>query len=140
MRKSRVLLAGVAVAAAGAATTAFTAGNTVDASIAGFGANSVSGVTVTNIQYVPSTADHNTLARVIFTVTQDVDTGHAASMSLRSGSTNTAAGTVVGTPYTTCTFGPHDGTSGTITCDTSPAPLFSSFTGVGLTVVESAPA
>ena len=35
MRMSRVLLAGVAVAAAAAATSAFTAGNTVPASVAG---------------------------------------------------------------------------------------------------------
>ena len=37
MRKSRLLLAGVAVAAAGVATSAFTASNTVPASVAGNG-------------------------------------------------------------------------------------------------------
>ena len=37
MRKSRLLLAGVAVAAAAAATSAFTAGNTVQTSVAGYG-------------------------------------------------------------------------------------------------------
>lgn len=140
MRKSRVLLAGVAVAAAGAAASAFTASNTVSASIAGFGANTVSGVTATNIEYVPNTADHTTLARVIFTVSSDVDTGHGASMSLRTGSTGTAAGTIVGTPYTCTTFSTFTAGSMTITCETANNPAFSTFTGVGLTVFQSAPA
>ncbi|MGY1887408.1 MULTISPECIES: hypothetical protein [unclassified Blastococcus] len=139
MRLSRVLLAGVAVAGIAATTSAFTAGNTVDASIAGFGANTVSGVTVTNIQYVPSTTDHANLAQVVFTVQEDVDTGHGASLTLRNGpSSNTTPGSIVGT-YECTTFGTHDGTVGTITCNTAPNPAFTSFTGVGLAVFQTAP-
>ena len=56
MRKSRVLLAGVAVAAAGVATSAFTASNTMPASVAGYGQGAVTGATVTEIHYDPNAA------------------------------------------------------------------------------------
>ena len=55
MRKSRVLLAGVAVAAAGVTTSAFTAGNTFtpDDNVAGYGeAHRHAASTVTNIAYI----------------------------------------------------------------------------------------
>ena len=52
MRKSRLLLAGVAVAAAAAATSAFTAGNDVQDSVAGYGTATVSGATTKHINYV----------------------------------------------------------------------------------------
>ena len=69
MRKSRVLLAGVALAAAGAATSAFTTSNTVtvDNNVAGYVATSVSGATVTNIAYTPNAADQAKLDKVVFT-------------------------------------------------------------------------
>jgi hypothetical protein len=68
---SRVLLAGAAVAAAGIATTAFTASNTVDRSIAGYGSAEVAGVTALNIEYVQD-ADASKLDKVVFKVNEDV--------------------------------------------------------------------
>ena len=75
MRMSRVLLAGVAVAGAVATTSAFTAGNTFDASgalddNAGYGQLTVTGVTVSNVAYVPLAADTSKLDNVVFTITE----------------------------------------------------------------------
>jgi hypothetical protein len=67
MRLSRVLLAGAAVAAAGIATSAFTASNSLeDNTIAGYDAAAVAGVNVSNIKYVQD-ADPSKLASVEFT-------------------------------------------------------------------------
>jgi len=98
MRKSRVLLAGVAVAAAGAATSAFTAGNnfgTVDNNVAGYGELVTTGVAVSNIAYAPAVADATKLHSVVFTVDQDT-TSMAARMTL------THTGTVVTGSASTC--------------------------------------
>ena len=70
MRKSRVLLAGVAVAAAGAATSAFTASNdftAVATDVAGYGQVAVTGATVTNIDYTPVARTISKLDSVVFT-------------------------------------------------------------------------
>ena len=73
MRKSRVLLAGVAVAAAGVATSAFTASNTVSGdSVAGYGQVAVTGADVTDIHYVPTPPTRASSTRVVFTTTTDV--------------------------------------------------------------------
>jgi hypothetical protein len=67
MRLSRVLIAGAAVAAAGIATSAFTASNSLeDNTIAGYDAAQVAGVIVSNIKYVQA-ADAAKLAKVEFT-------------------------------------------------------------------------
>ena len=67
MRLSRVLIAGAAVAAAGIATSAFTASNSLeDDTIAGYDAAAVAGVNVSNIKYVQDT-DPSKLAKVEFT-------------------------------------------------------------------------
>jgi hypothetical protein len=70
MRLSRVLIAGAAVAAAGIATSAFTASNDVPPSVAGYGSAEVAGATVTNIKYNQDT-DPSKLASVVFTVQDD---------------------------------------------------------------------
>ena len=136
MRKSRVLLAGVAVAAAAAGTSAFTASNDVTAisaanSKAGYGAVTVTGVTVTNITYTPLAADMSKLDKAIFTATGDESLQNAA-LTLKSG------GAVIGS-YGGCTMS-YTSPSTTITCVTgagSPAnPVFTSFDTVGLTVTH----
>ena len=119
MRKSRVLLAGVAVAAAAAATSAFTAANTfepgVDQAIAGYGEATVTGAHVTAIRYNRDTTDKSLLADVEF----DTDTNlsglaaDAATLTLKAGTGPTATfvasydcAIVDGTPTTiTCTVG-----------------------------------
>ncbi len=76
MRKSRVLLAGVAVAAAGAATSAFTAGNTfepgVDQAIAGYGEATVTGANITAIHYNRDTTNQSLLASVVWETDTDL--------------------------------------------------------------------
>ena len=68
MRKSRLLLAGVAVAAAAVATSAFTAGNTVPGSVAVTGQGAVTGATVTDIHYVANAVDGTVVDAVEFSL------------------------------------------------------------------------
>src|SRR3954471_20333480 len=101
MRKSRVLLAGVAVAAAAAATSAFTAGNTftgLDNNVAGYGDVTATGVNVSNIAYNPAVSDAAKLHSVVFTVDTDTTApGMSAKMTLYSG-----ASVVSGAAGSTC--------------------------------------
>jgi hypothetical protein len=132
MRKSRVLLAGVAVAAAAAGTTAFTGSNTFGASVptvAGYGELAATGATVTNVHYVDTTTP-GVVDSVVFTTSTDV-TNNTASMSVK----NTVAGTetVVGSPYT-CAIAGTVGAQ-TITCATTATTLhYADFDLVALTV------
>jgi hypothetical protein len=141
MRKSRVLLAGVAVAAAAAATSAFTAGNTVPKSVAGFGANDVTGANVTNIHYVQDGTNPDRVDSVVFTTnTPALAAPAVAKMTL------TKAAAAVGSPYA-CTFGSYSDADSDaltpdvmdITCATDGATgtrLFSEFDSVGLSVIQ----
>jgi hypothetical protein len=128
MRKSRVLLAGVAVAAAAAATSAFTASNDfsgVTDNVAGYGDLTVTGATVTNIAYTPSTTDASKLHVVAFTTTTDT-TGMLARMSL------SLAGTATPSSASTCLT-----TSATlITCTLTADVAFQAFDKTGLTVAS----
>ena len=66
MRKSRVLLAGAAVAAAAVTTSAFTAGNTftgVHNTIVGYGEATVTGANITAIDYNRDDTDESKLGR-----------------------------------------------------------------------------
>ncbi|MGY2067141.1 hypothetical protein [Blastococcus sp. SYSU DS0619] len=130
MRKSRVLLTGVAVAAAGVTTSAFTASNTVPQSTAGYAAASVTGATVSDIAYVLDTADRSLVDAINFEVTEDI-TGMQAYLTLRTG---TAPGTVVGTPIL-CTVGARGTGVSPITCPTPDQPLVG-FNSIGLTVAQ----
>jgi hypothetical protein len=147
MRKSRVLLAGVAVAAAAAATSAFTAGNDFDSvtsNVAGYGQLEVTGATVTDIHYVVNTDDGTIVDAVEFTTTTDV-TNATSTLTLKSGVTGSdPGGLVVGQPYACAVKAGSawDNTSMVLTCDTSAATNgnvatnFADFNGVGLTVVS----
>jgi len=129
MRMSRVLLAGVAVAGAAVTTSAFTASNTVPASVAGFGEGAVTGATVTDIHYVADTADGTLVDAIEFTSTTNL-TGKIATVTLKDG------GVVVGTPYA-CTIKTAWTTEIVMTCDTSgSARAFEDFDSVGITVVD----
>jgi hypothetical protein len=129
MRTSHVVLAGVAVAAAAVTTSAFTAGNTLQASKAGYGESTVTGATVTDIEYTAWSTDNARLGQVVFTTSTDV-TGLTATMLLRNG-----ANAIVGTNPYPCLI---TGTVGsqTITCATSDHPELDDFVTVGLTVVQ----
>ena len=127
MRKSRVLLAGVAVAAAAAGTSAFTNSNDftgVTSNVAGYSETTVSGAVLTAVRYNPDT-DPSKLASVVFTTSNNV-TGDASTLVF----------TLAGSPSTgganTCSVG----TASTITCTlTAPMP-FANFDKIGLTVVS----
>jgi hypothetical protein len=131
MRKSRVLLAGVAVAAAGAATSAFTASNdftAVDNNVAGYGELAVTGVGVTNIAYTPSTSDAAKLHVVVFTVDTDTTAPNmSAKMTLYSGASVASAPT----------NSPCVSTTTTVTCTLSTDLLFTGFNKTGLTVTSN---
>jgi hypothetical protein len=131
MRKSRVLLAGVAVAAAGVATSAFTASNTVPDSVAGFGEGAVTGITVTNIHYVQGT-DKSHVDAVVFSTGTEVVAPAEATMTLKDDN-----GDVVGTTYD-CDLGAYALGTMDITCDTTVGGprLFSEFETVGLSVIQ----
>jgi hypothetical protein len=135
MRKSRVLLAGVAVAAAAAATSAFTAGNTSTVAAsdlkAGYGEVVVSGVRVTDVTYNPLAADASKLDSVVFTTSDDVHTQHAALTLKQSGTPATVIGS-----YTCATLSPYTAGSMTITCSATGNPAIDSFDTVGLTVTH----
>jgi hypothetical protein len=132
MRKSRLLLAGVAVAAAGVATSAFTAANTVPASVAGYGQGTVSGATVTDIHYVTNAGDGTVVDAVEFTSTTNL-TGKDVTLTLK-----TTGGTmVVGTPYTCAVKTAWDTTDIEMECDTTATTRnFADFDSVGITVVD----
>jgi hypothetical protein len=130
MRKSRVLLAGVAVAAAGAATSAFTASNTVPASTAGYAAASVTGATASNITYQLDSADKSLLDSVKFDITQNI-TGMQAWLTLRNGG---SGGAVVGSPVS-CTIAART-TVSPVTCTFSPTQAVAAFDTIGLTVAQ----
>jgi hypothetical protein len=132
MRKSRVLLAGVAVAAAGVATSAFTASNTVPASVAGSGQGAVTGAVVTDIHYVQDVADATVVDAVEFTSTTNL-TGKTTTMTLKT----TGGTVVVGTPYTCTVKTAWDTTDIVMTCDTSGSTrTFAEFDSVAITVVQ----
>jgi hypothetical protein len=135
MRKSRVLLAGVAVAAAAAATSAFTAANPITATknVAGYGDMTASGVTVSNIAYAPAAADASKLHSVVFTVDQDT-TGMTMIMTL--GSTATPTTPVTGSA-STCAAGGGAGPTYAITCTLTADVAISTFQNTGLTVTSN---
>lgn len=130
MRTSRVVFTGIAVAAAAAAgTSAFTASNTVPNSVAGYGQGTISGATVTNIQYTPLSTDNTYLASVVFTTSTNVTT-ETSTMTLKLGATPLS-----GSPYS-CTYSAYSAGTMTITCLTPNNPAFTAFDTVGLTVVQ----
>jgi hypothetical protein len=132
MRKSRVLLAGVAVAAAAAATSAFTAGNTfatgADTAIVGYGTTSVSGAHITAVHYDRDTTDQSILAKVVWDTDSDLTGLNAASgatMTLKNGAI------LVGN-YPCAITGTS--TAGFVTCTVGGAVTFKSFDTAGLAV------
>ncbi len=139
MRMSRVLLAGVGIAAAVAATSAFTASNTVPDSVAGFGQGAVTGAVVTDIHYVTNADDGTIVDAVEFTTTTDV-TNNTSTMTLKIGAdANGDGGTVVGDPYPCVvkTGFEWDNTSLVLICDTTGTTRnFEDFNAVGLTVIQ----
>lgn len=98
MRKSTKLLGGLAAAAIVAAGgSAFTAANTgVDAANVGYQSATISGVSVTNVEYVVDAGDASKLSSIVFTETEDVSAGHKAILTINGpAETQTVCSTVV---------------------------------------------
>jgi hypothetical protein len=134
MRKSRLLLSGVAVAAAAAASSAFTASNTfntLDNNVAGYGEMVASGVNVSNIAYAPAALDASKLHSVVFTVDKDT-TSMSAVMTLTSGGAATATNSA-SSCLSTATAGPVY----KITCDLTADVAFTAFDKTALTVTSN---
>jgi hypothetical protein len=131
MRKSRLLLAGVAVAAAAAATSAFTAGNTVQTSVAGYGSATVTGATTKHINYLLDGTDKSLVDAIEFELNENLDTavdeGLTAYLTLKNGAVT------VGSPVL-CTV--SDFTTVTPVSCSIPDTALASFNGVALTVAE----
>jgi hypothetical protein len=127
MRMSRVLLAGVAVAATAAATSAFTASNTgVDNHVAGYDEAVVSGATITSIDYVRNATDAAIIDSIVFVATEDVDQ-QEAWLQFRDG-TNAPQGAAI-----QCVVGTYVAST-TITCPMPANKPIASVVGIGLTV------
>jgi hypothetical protein len=115
MRMSRVLLAGVAAAAAGVATSAFTAGNTFangsQTAVVGYGEATVTGANITAIHHNRAAVDESLMAEVVWDTDTDLSSlaANDATMTLKSG------GTLVGDYPCTIAVG----TPTTITCTTT---------------------
>lgn len=131
MRTSRVVFAGIAVAAAAATTSAFTASNTGmgQTDTAGYGENTVTGTTVTNVAYTPLATDNTFLDYIVFTVTTDVTT-KTSTLTLKS------ANTPIHAPYSCSPLAAWDTHSMTIKCAATDTPRIDAFDSVGLTVVQ----
>ena len=137
MRMTRVLLAGVAVAGAVATTSAFTAGNTFNATgalddNAGYGKLTVTGVTVSNVAYNPLASDTSKLDNVVFTITESTSDMNAFMTIKNSTSTVLFASDATNA----CTYSNPGGTSHIITCETPNTLEIEPITEVGLTVVS----
>ena len=132
MRKSRVLLAGVAVAGAAVTTSAFTASNTVQSSVAGYGSASVTGATTAHINYVLDGTDKSLVDSIVFELNEDMDAavveGITAWLQLENG------GSAVGSPVS-CTIGAFASSVTPVTC-AIPNTAIATFDGVALTVAE----
>ncbi len=137
MRMSRVLLAGVAVAGAVATTSAFTAGNTFDATgilddNAGYGKLTVTGVTVSNVAYIPLPADTSKLDKVVFTITEST-----ADMNAYMTIKNASNAVLFASDATNaCVYSNPGSTSHVITCEVVNTLDIEPVSEVGLTVVS----
>ena len=132
MRKSRVLLAGVAVAGAAVTTSAFTAGNTVQSSVAGYGSATVTGATTAHINYVLDGTDKSLVDSIVFELNEDMDAavveGLTAWLQLEN------AGAPVGSAVQ-CSIGAFAASVTPVTCSI-PDTAIATFDGVALTVAE----
>lgn len=134
MRLTRVLLAGAAVAAAGVATSAFTAGNDVQDTVAGYGDAAVTGATTTNIDYVLDGVDKSEVTSIDFDVTENFDAavvqGLRAYLQLQD-----EDGDPVGTAQA-CTILAFSTDHTPINCPLPAGTKIASFDGIALTVAE----
>ncbi len=131
------LLAGLAISGGGA----FTASNTMTAvdggtkNVAGYGAATVTGATVTAVDYVQDSANANLIDQVKFVATGDL-TSKDASVILWNGATNNGNYTctaALGAGSLIPGLGTVAGTDTVFTCSTPDEPI-AEFNSLGITV------
>ena len=132
MRKSRVLLAGVAVAAAAAATSAFTASQDLSAGdgVLGYGEATVSGADVTAVHYNRDSDDNSIMESIVFDIGGTTPLSGTASASLTLKDEN---GDLIGTS-TVCSVVGTAPAAQTIECPTTASAL--AIKTVGLSVTD----
>ena len=129
MRKSTKLLtvaAALGFVAIGAGS-AFTASNTVPASVMGFGEGAVTGATVTAVHWTQNAIDPSKIDKVVFDSTTDL-TGTTVVMTLKNSTPAT-----IGSPYS-CTYTAYSAGATTITCLTADNPSIAAIAATDLTV------
>jgi hypothetical protein len=119
-----VVLAGLAVSGAGAFTASNTFSNTSD--VAGYGTNTVTGATVTNVHYNVDALDSSKVDSIVFTATEDL-TGKSSVLTLFSGASAVVAPNTCANVYTTSTA---------ITCTFTSPESIAAFDKVALTVSQ----
>ena len=130
MRRTHVVLTGIAVAGAAVTGSAFTAANVVPNSVAGYGQGSVTGATISDVDYTPYASDNTDLGSVTFNSDTNVN-GKTATLTLKNGTS------VVGTFSCDTTTSVYSGVTMDIVCNTAAThPAFASFNFVGLTVMD----
>ncbi len=127
MRRSHLLLAGLAFTTVAVTGSAFAAANPFTASrnVAGYGEMTTTGATITNVAYTLG-SDASQISAVTFTTSTDIR-GATARLQLRRGAT------IVGTH--TCDTSGSFGTSMTVPCALSAPVAIASFDTTGFTVV-----
>lgn len=132
MRLSRVLLAGVVVAGAAVTTSALTAGNTVQSSVAGYGSATVTGATTANINYQLD-ATKTKVDAIVFELNENMDVPVTEGLEawLQLELTN---GDDVGSPVQ-CSIGAFASSVTPVTCTITGTDI-ASFQRVALTVAE----
>jgi hypothetical protein len=142
MLKSRVILTGIAVAAAAAAGSAFTAANDFTApgvadDAVGYGQTTVSGATVSKVVYTPLAGDPSKLDVVEFTSTAPIQPGNVATLYLKAPN-GTVVATVTGDDCVLGTFGTPTVGEQTITCTPPTEVDINSFNTVALSIMPPA--
>ena len=126
-RKWSVVLGVIAALAIGGGAYAFTASNTVPATIAGSGSGVVSGYTVTNLHYGLNATTPGNIDSLTFTISPSIP-------STSSGKVVVSAALSVGGPTTyNCTT---DTAGATVTCATT-SPQLTAALVTGVTVVAA---
>jgi hypothetical protein len=133
MRKSRVILTGIVVAAAAAAGSAFTAANDFSAvadNAVGYGKTTVSGATITGSAYAVNATDRSKLDSITYTTSTEIVTpGNVAHLYLSDGSTPVVD--------LVCGLGTYTASAQDITCTFVAPVAIDSFDTLELTVLPA---
>jgi hypothetical protein len=133
---TKILVAGAAAALVAAGGSAFTAGNTIaSGSKVGYGDTTVSGISVSDVQYVVSATDGSKIDKVKFVSTDSTASNSTGTLTIKDGSgvlvvSSLSCGTPTADTSTPVKY--------TFTCDPTTDPAATAVVTVGFTVTKSA--